>query len=80
LVLGANELTVDAPDAPRARLTLSNHPRGGPIFSGPQQQPFVCTTARARFDGRPLLGQPLVDNQDSFGIPVAAEDANGGYS
>ena len=47
----------------------------GPIFSGPQQQPFVCTTARGRFDGRPILGQPLVDNQDQIGIPVAAEDA-----
>jgi hypothetical protein len=62
-----------------ARLTLTNHPSGGPIFSGPQQQPFVCTTARGRFDGRPILGQPLVDNQDSFGIPVAAEAPDGTY-
>ena len=62
-----------------AELTLTNHPIGGPIFSGEQQQPFVCTTARARFEGRPLLGQPLVDNQDRIGIPVAAEDAQGGY-
>lgn len=60
-------------------LMLVNHPVSGPIFSGPQQQPFVCTTARGRFDGRPILGQPLVDNQDHFGIPVAAEDADGGY-
>ena len=64
---------------PTARLTLTNHPIGGPIFSGPQQQPFVCTTARATFDGRKLLGQPLVDNQDQTGIPVAAEDAEGNY-
>jgi Tannase-like family of unknown function (DUF6351) len=80
---GDNTLTVSAERGkgrvPRARLTLTNHPIGGPIFSGPQQQPFVCTTARARFDGRPLLGQPLVDNQDRIGIPVAAEDAQGGY-
>jgi hypothetical protein len=60
-------------------LTLVNHPIGGPIFSGPQQQPFVCTTARGRFDGRPILGQPLVDNQDHFGIAVAAEGPDGSY-
>ncbi|MGH9288592.1 MAG: DUF6351 family protein [Acidimicrobiales bacterium] len=85
LVEGDNTLTVSAERGKdhggvrRARLTLTNHPIGGPMFSGPQQQPFVCTTARARFDGRTLLGQPLVDNQDRIGIPVAAEDAQGGY-
>ena len=52
---------------------MVNHPIGGPIFSGPQQQPFVCTTAR---NG---LGQPIIDNQDHFGIPVAQEDASGNY-
>jgi hypothetical protein len=67
-------------DRPRAaELTLVDHPIGGPIFSGPQQQPFVCSTARGRHDGRPLLGQPLVDNQDRIGIPVAAEGADGSY-
>ncbi|MGH9231248.1 MAG: DUF6351 family protein, partial [Acidimicrobiales bacterium] len=80
---GDNTLTVSAErgrgHGRRVRLTLTNHPIGGPIFSGPQQQPFVCTTARARFDGRPLLGQPLVDNQDRIGIPVAAEDGQGRY-
>ncbi|WP_313410209.1 DUF6351 family protein [Aeromicrobium sp.] len=62
-----------------ARLVVTNHPASGPMFSGPQQQPFVCTTARGRFDGRMILGQPLVDNQDRFGIAVAREDAQGGY-
>jgi hypothetical protein len=57
----------------KASLLASNHPESGPIFSGPQQQPFVCTTARA------ALGQPIVDNQDSIGIPVAQEDVNGNY-
>ena len=84
LVEGDNTLTVKATGRgghrPRdARLTLVDHPIGGPVFSGPQQQPFVCTTARARFDNRPLLGQPLVDNQDHFGIPVAAEAPDGSY-
>jgi hypothetical protein len=56
-----------------ASLVVHNHPAQGPIFSGPQQQPFVCTTARVG------LGQPIVDNQDAIGIPVAQEDENGSY-
>ncbi len=56
-----------------ARLLVTNHPASGPIFSGPQQQPFVCTTARLG------LGQPLVDNMDAIGIPVAMEGADGSY-
>jgi hypothetical protein len=81
---GSNALRVAAHGDGRGRpaavsLALVNHPISGPIFSGPQQQPFVCTTARATFDGRRLLGQPIVDNQDHFGIPVAAEDAQGNY-
>ena len=56
-----------------AELVVRNHPLQGPIFSGPQQQPFVCTTARVG------LGQPMIDNQDEFGIPVALEDENGNY-
>ena len=57
----------------KAHLAVRNHPESGPIFSGPQQQPFVCTTARAG------LGQPIVDNQGAIGIPVALEDSNGNY-
>ncbi len=84
LPLGESDLEVRSNGSGKGRpapvdVTLTNHPRGGPIFSGPQQQPFVCTTARNTFDGRKTLGQPLVDNQDSIGIRVAAEDANGNY-
>ena len=84
LPLGPTELVVrgngQGPGRPGpVRVTLVNHPIEGPIFSGPQQQPFVCTTARATHEGRRLLGQPTVDNQDHFGIPVAAEDAAGNY-
>jgi pimeloyl-ACP methyl ester carboxylesterase len=42
-------------------------------FEVETQYPFVCTTAR---NG---LGQPLVDNQDGEGIPVAEEDEQGDY-
>ncbi|NLG23072.1 MAG: hypothetical protein GX555_16750, partial [Actinomycetales bacterium] len=67
------------PVAKPAVLRLTNHSKEGPMFSGPQQQPFVCTTARGTFDGQKLLGQPIVDNQDSQGIRVAMEDEDGSY-
>jgi hypothetical protein len=77
LPLGASEIEVRTNGQGRGRpsgsLTVVNHPASGPVFSGPQQQPFVCTTARFG------LGQPLVDNQDGIGIPVAREDEDGSY-
>lgn len=88
LELGTSRLRAEAaPAGPRpgvsrarpATLTLTNHPKEGPVFSGPQQQPFVCTTARATHAGQLLLGQPLVDNQDGQGIPVALEGEDGSY-
>ncbi|MCE3605535.1 DUF6351 family protein [Massilia sp. P8910] len=64
-----------------ARLVLVNYPVTGPMFTGPQQQPFVCRTQESG------LGQPLVDNHEGIGHPVfdaAAIDAPGrrvvGYS
>ena len=45
MVEGANELVATAPAGGGARLTITNHPIQGPIFSGPQLQPWVCTTA-----------------------------------
>ena len=29
----------------KTRITITNHPIGGPIFAGPQVQPWFCTTA-----------------------------------
>jgi hypothetical protein len=42
LALGENVLAVKAPGGPAARTTIVNHPNGGPVFSGPQVQPWVC--------------------------------------
>src|SRR3990170_6609953 len=68
-VLGENtvkaKVTGPAIPRPAAELIVTNHPITGPIFSGPQQLHFVCTTARSG------LGQPLIDNQDQIGIRVA---------
>ncbi len=44
-----------AVDGRSAQLTIVNHPKGGPVFSGPQITPWLCTTVE---NG---LGQPLDD-------------------
>ncbi len=45
LIEGDNVLTATTPTGEGARLTITNHPIQGPVFSGPQLQPWVCTTA-----------------------------------
>jgi len=42
LEVGANTLTAQLPSGAGARLTITNHPNGGPVFSGPQVQPWIC--------------------------------------
>src|SRR5437588_1074546 len=42
LRLGTNVLQATLPSGWRARLTLVNHPIGGPVFSGPQLMPWTC--------------------------------------
>lgn len=48
LVEGANQLVADANGQGRGRpyatLVITNHDRGGPVFSGPQLQPWICAT------------------------------------
>jgi len=39
----------------------------GPLWSGPQQYPFICYTYESN------LGQPLIDNQDGVGSAVFPE-------
>lgn len=49
-------------------LILVNYPITGPVFSGPHQYPFVCTTVSE-------LGiQPLVDTDGEAGFPVRDEN------
>lgn len=38
---GRNVLRARMP-GPDTRITITNHPNGGPVFSGPQVQPWVC--------------------------------------
>src|SRR3954454_23250544 len=44
LHLGANILTARAPDGSASRPTITDNPIGGPIISGEQTQPWLCTT------------------------------------
>lgn len=76
LGLGANRLEVKLARTPLtlASLQLTNHPITGPMFSGPQQTPFVCTTSQ-------LGRQPLVDSATPPGYPVFDAQGNKiGYS
>jgi hypothetical protein len=43
---GANTLVATAGKS-RVSLTVVNHPKDGPVFSGPHIEPWVCTTAAA---------------------------------
>ncbi len=42
LSVGRSVLSVRLPDGSGARLVITNHPSGGPVFSGPQLQPWTC--------------------------------------
>jgi hypothetical protein len=75
LELGENTLAVYSRRGHKwrkqARLELVNHPVTGPIFSGPQQQPFVCKTQTQQG-----LGFPEVDNQDGIGMRLFQTPGN----
>jgi len=75
LELGSNTLTAESngrgEGRPTASLTLVNHAVTGPIFSGPQQQPFVCKTQT-----QAGLGYPKVDNQDATGMRLFQTPGN----
>src|SRR5206468_6688332 len=42
LALGDNRVIARAPGRTAAQITLVTHPIGGPVFSGPQIQPWKC--------------------------------------
>ncbi|MCH8498695.1 MAG: DUF6351 family protein [Marinobacter sp.] len=45
MTLGENELRVVLRGGGVLRQTIVNHPKGGPLFSGPQVQPWSCNNA-----------------------------------
>ncbi|HVW81154.1 MAG TPA: DUF6351 family protein [Mycobacteriales bacterium] len=42
LHVGGNVVRATLPDGSGARLLLTDHPNGGPLFAGPQPQPWTC--------------------------------------
>jgi hypothetical protein len=42
LAAGSNVLTARLANGASATVTIANHPNGGPVFSGPQVQPWKC--------------------------------------
>jgi hypothetical protein len=42
LKLGKNVLSVVLPSGRGARITITDHPLGGPVFAGPQPEPWTC--------------------------------------
>ncbi|TQL66539.1 hypothetical protein FB381_0402 [Nocardioides albertanoniae] len=74
LRVGTNELTARLRDGRGARLTITNHPRGGPIFSGPQLQPWRCqpTATDAQCNQEPEISwlykstNPLLDGLQAY--------------
>lgn len=62
LPLGTSEVEVSsAASSVQARLTLTNHPQEGPVFSGPHEEPFLCETEEAEV---PVIGGTLGAPQD----------------
>ncbi|HMN22805.1 MAG TPA: DUF6351 family protein, partial [Ottowia sp.] len=57
-----------------ASLKLTNHPITGPMFSGPHQEPFVCSVTDQ------LGKEPLVDTTDDKYFAVRAGGNTVGYS
>jgi hypothetical protein len=42
LANGANDVMASMRNGPTVHLTVTSHPGGGPVFAGPQVQPWIC--------------------------------------
>ena len=66
LAVGQNVLQARLPDGTGASLTITSHPKGGPVFAGPQIQPWICTTLENQ------LG-PALDDQCNAPTKISYE-------
>ncbi len=62
LVIGSNALAATGSNKASSKLTVVNHPITGPLFAGPQEQPFVCMTDKFKLVGGGTLGPALDAN------------------
>ena len=73
LAVGTNTLIADSNGIgngrPRASLTITNHPIGGPVLLGSQTQPWVCATPTPEID--PVTGATT----NASGLSTFAVDA-----
>jgi hypothetical protein len=73
LVVGRNEFLADSngqgKGRPRATLTITNHPIGGPVLLGSQTQPWICATPT----GSAAVGNTPATN--ASGLTTTAIDA-----
>ncbi len=82
LRVGHNTLAATLADGRGARIVITNHPIGGPIFAGPQVQPWVCNTQNppSNSGGSPTvapvgLGPPTDAQCDTSNVTVDLEGA-----
>ena len=73
LAVGTNTLIADSNGIgngrPRASLTITNHPIGGPVLLGSQTQPWVCATPTREIE--PVTGATT----NASGLSTYAVDA-----
>ena len=68
LAAGNTTITADLNGKQGAALTVTNHPIGGPVFSGPQIQPWVCATPT------PTPGDATTPATSGSGLSTTASD------
>jgi hypothetical protein len=50
LAVGDNDLMATMRLGPTVHITITNHPSGGPVFAGPQVQPWICLNVMFGFN------------------------------
>ncbi|MBV9410458.1 MAG: hypothetical protein JO148_02585 [Acidimicrobiia bacterium] len=75
LQVGSNALTATLPGGSGARITITDHPNGGPVFSGPQVEPWICqkTAVDAKCDEPPKFSY-LYKSTDPTKVDLLAYD------
>jgi hypothetical protein len=83
LRVGRTPLTATIRDGSASRLVLTNHPIGGPVFAGPQIQPWTCEAgAKDRKCDQPkkfrFFYLPKGAPEQSGGLPGTSSNSDGG--
>lgn len=78
LVVGDNNLEAHLADGRGARIKIINHPKGGPVFAGPQVQPWTCTTLENGL-GMPADDQCNVTTKITYVYQPTGNNPSGGY-